>query len=200
MRNKLCKYYGPRLALKDPFHTGLPGFITVMGIPVLLSNRYTRAALKNPLACTSELILINNKNKQTMKSITLKWVLPIAFLTISAAFLAFKPASGSLSETTLYFKYQPASDFSSTSVTSNSNWQLVAAAETCEQEENDVACSFSIRVPEEEADNYLTSSNTPSARVTIQANGAGSNYHVDNVLDNATSSVIMDSKANVVRP
>jgi hypothetical protein len=33
MLKKLCKYYGPRLALKDPIHTGLPGFITRTGMP-----------------------------------------------------------------------------------------------------------------------------------------------------------------------
>lgn len=135
-----------------------------------------------------------------MRLINLKWAFPIAFLTVCVAFLAFKPAPARLAETTLYFKYQPTSDFSSTSVTSNSNWQLVAPSETCAEETDDVACSFSIRVPENEEANYLTASNTPSSRVTIQANGSGGYYHVDNVLDNTTSSVIMDSKANVERP
>ncbi|MCH5686656.1 hypothetical protein LWM68_21770 [Niabella sp. W65] len=122
------------------------------------------------------------------------------FLTVCVAFFAFKPAPAKVTETILYFKYQPTSDFSSTSVTSNSNWQLVAPSETCEEEKDDVACSFSIKVPESEEANYLTASNTPSSRVTIQANGSSGYYHVDNVLDNATSSVIMESKANVERP
>lgn len=47
---KLCKYYGPRLALKDPFHTGLPGFITRTGIPATEEIRYTPATNKSVLA------------------------------------------------------------------------------------------------------------------------------------------------------
>lgn len=134
-----------------------------------------------------------------MRVINLKWAFPIAFLTICVAFLAFKPAPAQPAETTLYFKYQPASDFSSMAVTDNSNWELVDPSETCEQEENDVACSFSIRVSKDEEASYITGSN-PSSRVAIQANGSSSHYYVDNVVDNASSNDIFDSKANVERP
>lgn len=135
-----------------------------------------------------------------MKLNNLKWAFPIAFVAVCVAFLAFKPAPAQPAETTLYFKYQPASDFSSTSVTSNSNWELVTPSATCEHELNDVACSFSITVSEADEASYLTGSN-PSSRVKIQANGSGSEYYVDNVLDNsAPGNDLQPEIANIERP
>ncbi len=135
-----------------------------------------------------------------MRINNLKWAFPIAFVAVCVAFLAFKPAPAKLAETTLYFKYQPTNNFSSTSVTSNSNWELVDPSQTCEQEENDVACSFSITVSEVDEASYLTGSN-PSSRVKIQANGSGLNYHVADVVDNATSSNNLEPEiANIERP
>ncbi|MCH5719934.1 hypothetical protein [Niabella hibiscisoli] len=135
-----------------------------------------------------------------MRINNLKWAFPIAFVAICVAFLAFKPAPAKLAETTLYFKYQPTSDFTSTSVTSNSNWELVSPSETCEHEENDVACSFSITVSEADEASYLTGSN-PSSRVQIQANGTGPNYHVDDVLDiTSPSNNLQPDIANIERP
>ncbi len=135
-----------------------------------------------------------------MKIINLKWAFPIAFVAVCVAFLAFKPAPAKLAETTLYFKYQPASDFQSASVASNSNWELVAPAATCEQEDNDVACSFSITVQEEEEASYLTGSN-PSSRVKIQTSGSNNYYHVADVLDNANSNNDLEPEiANIERP
>ncbi|GEM_PF-4964894 len=135
-----------------------------------------------------------------MRTTTFKWVFPIAFLTICVAFLAFKPAPAKLAETTLYFKYQSASDFSSAAVTSNNNWKLVAPSEICEQETDDVACSFSITVPEFEEASYLTGPN-PSSRVQIQANGTGTKYHVDDVLDIASpSNNLLPDIANIEEP
>ncbi|MGE9313591.1 hypothetical protein ACLOAU_18210 [Niabella sp. CJ426] len=135
-----------------------------------------------------------------MRLNNLKWAFPIAFVAVCVAFLAFKPAPAKLAQTTLYFKYQPTSNFSSTSVTSNSNWELVTPSATCEQEENDVACSFSITVQEADEASYLTGSN-PSSRVKIQANGTGTNYHVADVLDDVTPSNDLEPEiANIERP
>lgn len=135
-----------------------------------------------------------------MRLNNLKWAFPIAFVAVCVAFLAFKPAPAKLAQTTLYFKYQPASDFGSTSVTSNNNWELVSPSEICEQEKDEVACSFSITVPETEEASYLTGSN-PSSRVAIQANGSGSEYHVAEVLDGSTpSNDLLPQIANIERP
>ncbi len=135
-----------------------------------------------------------------MKLSNLKWAFPIASVAVCVAFLAFKPAPAKLAETTLYFKYQPTSNFKSASVTSNSNWQLVTSSATCEQETNDVACSFSITVQEDDKASYLTGSN-PSSRVKIQANGSDDNYHVADVLDNVTPTNDLSPEiANIERP
>ena len=135
-----------------------------------------------------------------MRLNNLKWAFPITFVAVCIAFLAFKPAPAKLAETTLYFKYQPANDFTSTSVTSNSNWELVTSSETCEQETDDVACSFSITVPEVDEASYLTGSN-PSSRVQIQANGTGAKYHVDDVSDIASpGNNLQPEIANIERP
>ncbi|MGN7788035.1 hypothetical protein ACTJIJ_26095 [Niabella sp. 22666] len=135
-----------------------------------------------------------------MRLNNLKWAFPIVFVAVCVAFLAFKPAPAKLAETTLYFKYQPSSNFKSTSVTSNSNWQLVTPSATCEQETNDVACSFSITVQEDDKASYLTGS-SPSSRVEIQANGSGDYYHVTDVLDDVTpSNDLSPDIANIERP
>ncbi|MFT4152255.1 hypothetical protein [Parafilimonas sp.] len=130
----------------------------------------------------------------------IKWALPAMAIIFGAViFVAFKEDATSKALSTLYFKYQPTSDFSSGSVTSNSNWQIVSASGICASGPDDVACSFSISVPTGQESNYYDGSN-PSSRVGIQANGSGSYYYVDDVMDNVTSSSIKDEVENVTRP
>lgn len=123
----------------------------------------------------------NNKNLRIIK-----WSLPLIVVSV-VCLLAFKPSAQHIPFSRLYFKYQPTTDFSSGSVSANANWQQVSEEDVCEQETDDVACSFSIYVPTEDMDNYISASNNPSSRLTIQVSGTGNDYFVDDILDNNAS-------------
>ncbi|WP_300597144.1 DUF6520 family protein [Niabella sp.] len=132
---------------------------------------------------------------------TLKFVLPLLALvfTISIAF-AFtntkkQPATKPVTMTTLYFQYQLAT-YGKSQVETQNNWNLIAPGEACESDGNDVTCSFSIRVPEEDQALYLNSTH-PSSLVSIESSISGTDYRVTDVKE--ASSTILSSIENIKR-
>lgn len=125
-----------------------------------------------------------------MRTKILTIVLPasaLAFL-ITIAF-GFKPLKSSkTTETaTLTFRYDGEA-YDETNVTMHSNWTLVNNEQACAQTADDIPCSFSIEVDENNQALYLNGTE-PSSQVIIEADESAltaNNYYVSDIKENIT--------------
>ncbi|MCH5597949.1 hypothetical protein [Niabella ginsengisoli] len=136
----------------------------------------------------------------------LKWVAPACAVAFSL--LAFtnqtdadKIKSNDLFFADLYFKYTPTDpdDFSQSSVEEQSNWTLITSGQKCEQETNEVPCSFSITVETGQQASYLDGTH-PSSRVNINTSGSSSQAYVSQLEDATTSDDITQEIDNIELP
>lgn len=127
-----------------------------------------------------------------MKTKILTIVLPVialAFL-ISIAF-AFKPKPSKQATTkndesvVLAFRYKLTSAPTAAAAALQSNWERIDEEEMCNTTVDQIPCSFSISVSEDDASLYVNSSDEPTSRVSIQATQdiSTSQYYVSDVHD-----------------
>ncbi|WP_346239588.1 hypothetical protein ABDK00_009520 [Niabella insulamsoli] len=136
----------------------------------------------------------------------LKWILPIFIVAISLFAFTQKPepATGINQErlfADLYFKYTPADpdDFTQASVEEQSNWTLITSGQKCDQETDEVACSFSITVETSQQASYLDGTH-PSSRVEINTGGSSSEAFVSQLEDASDNSDITQEIDNIELP
>jgi len=103
----------------------------------------------------------------------------------SLAFVKKAPAKA-LNSMQLHFKYQaPGGSYSDENVEEPSNWLRVSEEQICTTDDNTVACSFTIYIPEEDSLSYYNPSTMKgTSRLLIETEGTTEAYVTD-VKDNS---------------